>query len=322
MLSDNFRGAVDHLNRQVTSDSHILLPDNNCRAYRMTQTEGDLTFFGDGAVHVANIGEEHYGRIVSINESKTVHKGGLYAGVGGFVNLSYIGALQASSAILFDLNAYQKFLWDEVIDAIARNPTAEGFKAQLPTLKNMIHFNVSSIFADPRGYRDTEGRNTLPCGHVKGDDPVSYRGIDAPEEFQQWIDDMLRGDRLWEEYYDHLHQLAKDDKLGAITLDVCDSSAAEQLSEFLTSIGSSGVDYLYTSNVFNYLERDRDRWSKRGNTAPMSKKDQAEAALATILSPNSLIISARDIKKEAGKRVVVSHIVAGSHGNGLNRITI
>jgi hypothetical protein len=102
--------------------------------------------------------------------------------------------------------------------------------------------------------------------------PTKLRGFYSEPLFMDWMmGESELGDLAWKDHYAHLHEMAKAGAIGAMTLDICDREAAEQLEDFL----EEKVIVFYLSNIFRFLERERD-FSGRQNDVGLADITQAE----------------------------------------------
>ncbi len=306
-LTTCFAQRLNKLNNEVVSPEQVMLPADLGRAYSLDEK----SFYGSSDIHVKSIAEEHYGRVLSVQHNRNIQKGGVYAGAAGMVNLSYIGALQASKAILFDLNAYQKIFWDVVLDVIAATPELSEFKRQFPDLREIVKNKVKSIFMDANAFSLSDADpDYVP--KVMG-----YRGLTSNEDLNRWLHmDSYQGDMMWQNFYSHIHDLAKDGSIAAITFDVCDYAAGQQLKQALNEEGHSHLDYIYISNIFNFLGGTSD-FSTRFNAQGGLGVEGAKQNLSEVLNNDSLIISHNAVYSNLWKARLSQNVVCGSFGNRL-----
>lgn len=313
-----FGQGLDELNKVAVSDQHVLLPKHAGRAYKF---DTDGSHYGDN-VHFRSIAEEHYGRVQSISMSEH-WKGGIYAGAAGLVNLSYMGALKSSAGILYDINPYQKIFWDEMLYVMAETPNVENFKERLPSIIKATYMKVASVDLCARQTQHyTSARRSENDGHPQLRCSGSLEHVLTTLFKDEEVGN--KGDVLWLDSYDHLHQMAKNNAIGAITFDVCDMEAGEQLKTFLGEVKTPSYDgdvnCLYISNIFNFLKGDYD-WSERVLQKETQTVDNAKFNLSRILNEKSMIISSIRVDRAYWQTSIATALAAGG-GDGRKLIEL
>lgn len=218
-----------------------------------------------GQINVKVCGERmdgHLSIMESIREQNLFGENDTYLGAAGFLNLTYAAHLEAERIILFDINPAQAIFWNEISENLARNPTSEGFKSDVPKMIANIyrkaafiknHFEKQDLF---RGFEQPAEE-----GFEKGKNPKLEKWIlsNTQENTElEWLKNP--------ELYKHLHNVAKKDNICSLTIDVMDEQAWEQLAEVLEE-EDYHVGFAYLSNIIafhglnsgaDFLGRDKD----------------------------------------------------------------
>lgn len=205
-------------------------------------------------------------------------QGRVYAGCAGQVNLDYIAASKAPAALLYDINPLQTLFWQACFDRLAQTPDRVTFARSLRPLAEEMYYKIRSLYgphADLPLMRDPAVE-----GQYNRDSAQSpFRGM-SYGRMGEWAEYRLR-DRFgaavgsWaaeDERYAHLHVLAKNDALAAVTVDVRDHAACRRIGERLRTAHYDVIDdegvvqgqrtgaavgFLYRSNVGHYM-----KWSR------------------------------------------------------------
>ena len=276
-----FATGLEILNQSILSDRMIRTPVG--RGYRI-----DDQVYAD-EVHIRCLGEEnehHTALFKKFHRQAAQRQDHVYVGAAGFLNLSYIAVTKPSAAILFDINILQTLFWRDVIKALAENRDPKGFRNFMAHNQREMPQRVKKIFNEMSyadSFTDVCDRNSIYRAFWK--EPVGPWLDAAFEPVNMKLGEHFRMvDRLWmARGYGHLHTLAKNDAIGALTLDVCDRAACNQLKDFLDHVtyrrvpadvaddpdnksGRMGrrarIKTLYISNIFRFLGKTRD-WTGR-----------------------------------------------------------
>lgn len=241
-----FAAAINHLNQTTHSVSSLDTPLG--KAFRVNSTPFLCT------VHTDLVGENlgyHKSLLRKLSEQHDKrHR--VYAGAGGFINLSYTATIQAKRAILFDINPLQRLFWNKLLEAIKQTPCRQEFLQKLPILLQTCQQDLLQDQA-------VLGNN-IPSSLYRGfsdNNPVEQQ---ASTKVQNWI---AAGNEnpatIWlqrDDLYEHIHKLAANGDIAAVTLDVFEQADWEILQGFLEDEGSL-IDVLYISNILTFYTPDR-----------------------------------------------------------------
>lgn len=300
-----FANGLENLNKQVVSDRLVATPVG--RAYKAGEDGAYVKMIHFEMVDESNTGHLNLEREFSSDPAR--YGGGVYMGAAGLLNLGYIAAARPAAVVLFDVNAAQTVFWKDVIKALAENPKVEGF----------IDFLVAEGQKLPEQLRDAFNSAAAPKISVLAG---KYRRIAAGANPRGWLQEgreRALADRYWiQKGYRHLHLLAKNGAIGAVTLDVLDTKACAQLKDYLDSVkyrpvpvaaaeaeGTSlwrrfraacsrhserqgaHVDMLYVSNIFDFLGGDKDF---TGRPSEGAGPQDARANLEMLLNPEGATV--------------------------------
>ena len=269
---------METLNRTIGSEQMLLA--GGVRGY--ARILGKQTPYFDN-VHIRSIGEEHeqHRSLMALFQQSSDQKGGIYAGAAGFINLSYVAALQPRAALFYDVNILQAPFWQQTIQLLAHYQTRENFKNAL--MENARHFSrhLRTIFNDISFLKD------IPIDRIFVDSELPYRDIDRAEDIFNVAQYELRADGFWDtdENYAILHTMARKGDIGALTLDIADKKACAQLAATLID---DKIDVLYVSNIFEFLTGAGDFTGRRD--LPNSTPDGLRAAMKCCVSEDCLVI--------------------------------
>lgn len=210
-----------------------------------------------GPIHVAVVGENistHSTHLRTLATNASAH-GEVHAGAAGFINLAYMAHSKAAAGILFDINAFQKPFWDVVIGRLKETEDGGVFRKELHSLEDEV---LTSLSREPGSLRESFHAECEPFGgHIIKMSPVraftdwlKHTSAYTPEG--QWMDNP--------KLYGHVHQMAKEDAIGAITLDIANTKACDEVGNYLDE-RDVGVGTLYISNILNFMQplvRQRD----------------------------------------------------------------
>ncbi len=300
-----FAEGLKHLNDTCPSAGMIKTPAG--RAY--TSEDGIYA----EQVHVRSLGEDivahaalqHAFRKSTRLDNPEQHS--VYAGAAGFLNLGFIAASQPAAALLFDINPVQTLFWNEIFALMAKHEKYQDFRAELDHLPERMVARYKAAFGERRLPVRWSG---MPIHYPSPQTPsirTIFRGI---TDFPAWLDKKYFGlrtpDRSWltEDRYRHLHVMAKNGALCALTIDACDDRAFDQLRAALdntacTPVAEDGrvlppqkgilINSLYVSNLMHFLSGEKDWTGKRNASATQAR---AIANFEKILHPRQRLIIA------------------------------
>lgn len=186
--------------------------------------------------------------------TKQDHTGTLYMGAAGFQNLSYVGTMRAGGAILFDINPIQTWFWNYILPMLANETSGEAFMDCLVSRLPEMQHHVARMFC--------ESGNDHPF-LTRALDKSTARMILTLHTFistplEQWRLHRNAGLHwVWDrDAYAHLHDMARRDAIGALTLDILDQEGWMQLAQHLDTNpcgAPSGIKTIYLSNILTFL---------------------------------------------------------------------
>jgi hypothetical protein len=236
-----------------------------------------------GAIHtqlVAESPKSHYKIIDELRTKKTA--GCIYAGAGGFVNLTYIAETKAGKGILFDINPAQTVFWNQIIRDLAAHQDRDGFvKAQK---------DMPRILREKLG--DDHVRRFGTFNRLNATDYKNWFRRSGASPDNMWLDE--QGGR-----YAHLHKMAREGNLGALTIDVLATDAWKQLQGYLKSeADGQKIDIMYLSNIpgfytFNRTSDFTGRDIERGR-----EKEQLFYNVGMCLHKKSMIIECDNLEQQ------------------------
>ena len=291
-----FADGLEELNHAAVSSLMVKTPAG--RAYKKNSG-----IYLD-SVHTSSIdvwNDQHLLLEKKFERNFASHGGKVYMGAAGFLNLGYIAAAKPAAAILFDVNVAQTVFWKDVIQALADHADVKGFidfleqeRIDLPSKlkKTFNRFSVETSGSLSDGFNSLE---TITQKTI-------YRRFD--NGILDWLNEKSvarKADRRWIKYgYDHLHIMAKNGAIGAITLDVTDKKACQQLKSHLEKVRyrtmsvdketpkkqgrGALVDIMYVSNIFDFLQESGcTDWS--GRPLVDATPEKARKNLETFINP-------------------------------------
>jgi len=280
IIYKNFAKNISKANEEIVSDLMTATPLG--RAYKKDDAPyvDDVHLFSttgeDMEIHLSNEWKFH------LNPKR--FGGKIYMGAAGSLNLGFIAAAKPAAAILFDVNAAQTFFWNSCIKALAECDTPRNFISFLKEENKSLSTKLAEKFAKAGG-------NSNPDRVAKG-----FRDAGGLDEWVAQGIKRLHADRFWMHFgYSHLHLMAKQGAIGAITLDVTDKKACLHLKRYLKEMHKdTKIDMLYISNIFNFLGGNRD-WS--GRKLKDATPEKAKKNLQLLLADGAMIIHARPTEK-------------------------
>jgi hypothetical protein len=328
----DFAANLDALNATAFYPNSQLI--NGRRVYNVNnQPYFDLVHFepnGD-SLHALDQIQYHFMR--------RRYEGRVYAGAAGIVNLVNMAVSEAPAGILTDINPLQSEFWNHFITVLARHPDphdcAREMVGFLPKFYETISekFNISAvnnynreldieppnleypIFVDDDNCLRDDRQNwqQSPILNTTYADFANWFAMRAGFETQYHFTGDPALNILNPKLYSHLHLLAKNRAIGAVTLDICDSDSCTQLQEYLRNVSYTPLDLetgfsrtqqmgaqigcLYLSNICHYI----DPISYGPSYSPLTSdftgrkllgKEWGKVAknLLPILSPDALVI--------------------------------
>jgi len=336
IIYKDFAKELDELNYQTDGDNCVSTPMG--RAYQVDgKTYYDNVYFKP--VSESWMSHEWIRKgITAIGD----YQGGVYMGAAGENNLHYIVASRAPAAILFDINPWQQIFWTDFLNLVAVCPNREDLAMQIEDFAKGFYFKLSRVFdiaaiksehpyidmssPDPK---DDLGRTYSSLSRERSSPVLNMRYKDFFEHFGTALGMdtgfIFCGDQEthWlanEDNYRHLHLMAKNKAIGALTLDVCDETGCQQLRDWLDDVsytpvnaekpsGEKGaivqtgadIGMLYLSNIAHYLdwsEEEIDDQLKAGKaakdftqrTVETNKWKKAAENLRPLMAENARII--------------------------------
>lgn len=274
-----------------------------------------------GSIHVKLIGENerhHHYRIQEL-ESIPSHQDRIYAGIGGFINLSYIAASKARAGLLLDINPLQIAYWNRLIPLLSRHGTAAEFRNALIERQPAIN---DDLWALGKHSLEHNGRDFTRGGRK------FFINLEE-KDFIAWVEctSETRPEGLWmhhDEFYSHLHEMARENALGAACLDLQNHAACMDFRAFLKNSArrcglpsKQKVGFFYISNLLAFLSPDRETDFIGRRTGPKAQ-NETQANLGILLNEDSIVVecdnwfhgrplllSAASYRKMAGKSPAV-----------------
>ncbi len=279
------------IHRGFADNIHIL-NDKTARICALPTESGPRQPYA-GPIHVTVVGENvsFHKRHIEAVASKPALQGGLYAGAAGFINMSYIASSKSAAAFLFDINAYQTLFWNLVFEKVRRSAYADDFRKDF---SNIAH----DIRLAQKGHPSALRENFAAVCH--GARTTLFK--DLPEEkLSQWIEQESRTspEGRWmhdQSLYTHIHKLALNNAIGAVTLDITNHAACAQVEKNLRD-NSSSVRLLYASNILNFLQPVIRRTDFIGRSISDRTQQSTQANLYRWMERNGHIIECDNLER-------------------------
>ena len=261
-----FAEGLIALEREPLHDRMVTVPAWQTRAY--LDDQGNMIPI-DQRIHWKPMQESWYylDDIEKVIADDPSCHGGLYGGIAGRFNLDAIIAAKSSAVLFVDINPAQTMMWREFIKKLAQHEKLEDFimdMAGITPPENAEPGFLRSL--DERTqyrYQDDLANFAVHCEKKFQEAGGHFAEFleDAQDHYRNIRDDMWpsvfrggsRGELVnwflsgfkyldtnsWcndEDKYRHLHLLAKSGAMGALTLDIADPIACEQLNQYLESV--------------------------------------------------------------------------------------
>lgn len=245
-IHTGFAEGIETLNFTTTKAASVILPGVG-RAY----ARGDDVGYYAASIHtnaisVNDAGHDDLMRDIAAN--RAFARGGVYMGCAGFLNLSYICAMRPAAAVLFDINPLQTMFWRHVVKGLASSPTFRSFVHFMQhsgaTLDQQVLKACGPVELNDAGITPV---NTTPRS-IRG----LFREVHVTDSYPWWSDTVEWNWRGQD--YPYLHMMAKNGAIGALTLDLTDAQAWDDLSNYMKTAGRE-VCAIYVSNALTFLER-------------------------------------------------------------------
>ena len=284
MIAVNAFSDIDTINHSICSPEMRAIPTG--RGYLVRRNLNNFFGVHAGQIHGPTVREYHHGtRLDHIIKTQNYLKDRLYLGFGGFINLSYIAASKSRAAILADINPLQTISWQHIIGVLAAEPTSKGFMNEFEGMPAALTQKFNKIF----------GPCEVSLRSVCTSDRRMNIGLRTRNPFREmppgsyWIKDTIKPDRLWLRHgYEHLHDMAKNGAIGALTIDISDIPAWQELKTYLdTKNLKAGI--VYTSNIFDYMMARTMDWPHR--MAREHRAIHAVGNIARVTQPNITVIN-------------------------------
>lgn len=298
-IYEGFADGLNDLNKEVVSDDMGTTPVG--RAYKK-----DSGFYFN-KVHVFSIAEDrawHLNLEKTFSENPDKFGGQVYMGAAGLLNFGFIAATKPAAVVLFDVNATQAMFWNDAIRALAENEKVEGFIEFLKEECEKLPLSLVKAF------------NDKSCPFIqKVLIDGAYRDSCELEDWIEWGLKNFNSDTFWmKRGYEHLHLLAKHRAIGAVTLDVLDKKACQHLKNYLDNVEyrpalvskdksstkeefsplasqkGTAIDMLYISNIFGFLDGEKD-FSGRDLKNATSKRARENLSMLLRSSESTIIHS-------------------------------
>ena len=311
-----FADGLEELDSEIVSDLQIKTPVG--RAYK----KGTRVYADYRGIHFCSVGERMQTHLDLQVEFKKEAEGDgskplVYAGAAGLLNFSYMAAAKPAAALLYDINFMQKVFWDEALKGLAECGTVEEYKEFLADkTRKSIRERIKGNFNERAGFLNlfnlfSEPSEGIPYLDGRVNDVASFRHVEG--SVKRWLSPGERpehADRTWlEEGYDHLHNMAKNNAIGAVTIDVNDVPACEQLKAYLDQVRytpvtlsdkgevvadgppaqGAAVDVLYISNLFGFISAGTD-WTRRNLKNNDVSPENAWNNIRSLLSEDARVI--------------------------------
>jgi len=280
-LHKNFAAGLSDLNLKTSGHSII------------TRADGTRQLYG-GPIHVGVVAENtlrHTEYMDRVSKDASLMNG-LHAGAAGFVNMGYIAHSRANAALLFDINAYQTLFWNIVIQKIADNEKAQDFRSALTTLPAEIEARAAKQF--PLRLRELfhQSCNAWKQGSIFKDP--------AQDDFQRWVNGRdYSPDTKWmhdDVLYAHLHALAKNNAIGAVTLDITSTAACAAVKDYLKE-HHTAARILYVSNILNFMQSPVRKTDFIGRDVSDTMRAAAEKNVYRWMEKNGHIIECDNLER-------------------------
>jgi len=220
---------------------------------RTTLVEGQRAYIINGQPYFCNVHFERVSESWMTHEvlqrhfkSNTALQKRIWAGTAGEVNLAYITATKAPAAILFDINPFQTLFWNKFFTFVSETPDHQEFAQKSQQFIKEFYYDLSNQFNLASIQKDHPGL------HMKAPVTQQYNQegfISSPIRNMTYRDfyQQIRGYLGWKEIgftscadkdlqwiankenYTHLHLMAKNNAVAAVTLDISDTPSCEQL---------------------------------------------------------------------------------------------
>lgn len=176
---------------------------------------------------------------------------------------------------MYDVNPWQKVFWDKFWDLLAQHDNPDDFAYAMEWFDVRLCRDLSNRF-NFQAIRHSQIRNSvqpievsLPdidkYGYIRNEYSSPFRGDrygEVPRHFRTiaghpdtgWICGH-NADLNWMQnqgLYNHLHLLAKEGAIAAVTLDISDTLSCMELADALAQKNEK-IGLLYTSNIPHYL---------------------------------------------------------------------
>lgn len=254
---DNVQDRIDKLNG--SSLPNIINMQGN-RAYMIDgQPYADL-------LHFKNIHEPAYAHsfnLKKVRERQNHFSDKAYLGAGGIINLSYIAASQSACGIMYDINPFQRVLWEEVFNLLAECSTPVTFIDNIRHIEEQLrkrieHANETIRFSNSNSITYTFDK--------LASDGFSDRLFRRHGGIKEWLLNPAGQDHNWlQGNYAHLHDLAKRKALAAITLDILDPHSCHEFSKHMKQeVNGFKVGMIYISSIADFLAINKE-WTGRSN---------------------------------------------------------
>ena len=222
---------------------------------RMTRLgNGDRVYLnGDqpyaGPIHFIPIAEaydDHKQAALSVSRdtiSNDPDLPGIYMGTAGLVNLEYMARARSPAALLYDINPVQTLFWREISGVLAETPKKENFAAYLRGVARNPQKKLSTEFC--KNAREAYPKTAHYDNLFKQNIGIAVRGLwtgEAPDFLSRWPWENRAGWLVNKDLYAHLHEMAKADAIGAVTLDITDRAAIDALSQRLQNCAVTPIE--------------------------------------------------------------------------------
>ena len=289
-ILSGLKTKIDELDTSLPSPDMIL--SGGARGYS-NGYDDDFPYVGD--VHFRPVSESWFthATIQSSVLRREQYQGRLYAGTAGEVNIDYIAASKASGAVLYDVNPWQKVFWDKFWDLLAQHDNPDDFAYAMEWFDVKLSRDLADRF-NLEAIRHSQIRNSIQpvevklpeigeYGHIKNEYSSPFRNDrygEIPRHFRTMAGHPDTGwscsreiELNWmqnQELYGHLHLLAREGAIAAVTLDISDALSCAELADALAQ-QEEKIGMLYTSNIPHYLQWTQDEindhFDRHGETA-------------------------------------------------------
>ena len=239
------------LNQSVISPDMVSLPIG--RGY---QFNGVST---DAPVHVQAIMPSFLNQGALLSEFEKCadqNSCDFYMGVGGLMNLSYIATLKPKAALLVDVNPVQTLFWQQIFADLKTHKRPKDFLKAARRCEDNLRDVLKTAFDGDVDIAGTQNVERFINGQTI---------LNLQQDFPSWLKINLP-DRGWfvGAQYDVLHEMAANGALGALTLDIADVSACNELADF-TNSKNLKADFFHVSNIFDFMRGGVDWVGREGS---------------------------------------------------------